>query len=182
MSTSCHASAAVIPCPPFVVPSVNPHTMVRLTQHDVAACREAFAAHDGDAARLRAMMQAVKVPLADADIMDMCSQVAVMRPLHAVLSDPGAGELGVSVSSSVHGSAAVDSSGDSGFDMLLRMVEDRCRGVEDEEEDLRLAFMALGGNADGTGSVSASKMKTVVKVRAPLSLCDSPAQRRRSSK
>jgi hypothetical protein len=126
------------------------------------------------------MMQAVKVPLADADIMDMCSQVAVMRPLHAVLSDPGAGELGVSVSSSVHGNAAVDSSGDSGFDMLLRMVEDRCRGVEDEEEDLRLAFMALGGNADGTGSVAASKMKTVVKVR--VRLCDSPARRRRRSK
>ena len=38
-----------------------------------------------------------------------------------------------------------------------------------EEEDVRLAFMALGGNADGTGTVSASKMKAVVKVRRPLS-------------
>jgi Ca2+-binding EF-hand superfamily protein len=145
--------------------------MVRLTQHDVAACREAFAAHDGDAARLRAMMVAVKQPVSDEEVMDMCSQVAVTRPLHAALGEsaeggggPGGGGGGATGGGGVHGNAAVDASGDSGFDMLLRMVEDRCRGVEDEEEDVRLAFMALGGNADGTGTVSASKMKAVVKV------------------
>lgn len=150
--------------------------MVRLTQHDVAACREAFASHDGDAARLRAMMEAVKQPVSDADIMDMCSQVAVTRPLHAVLGDsaeggggPGGVGGGAPGGGGVHGNAAVDASGDSGFDMLLRMVEDKVAGVEDEEEDVRLAFMALGGNADGTGTVSASKMKAVVKVRWPLS-------------
>ncbi len=137
--------------------------MVRLTQHDVAACREVFAAHDGDAARLRAMMVAVKQPVDDEVVMEMCSQVAVARPLHAALGEHAAESGG-----GVHGHAAHDSNGAAAFEVLLRMVEEQCRGVEDAEEDTRLAFAALGGNADGTGSVCAAKMKAVCKARGTL--------------
>jgi|APGre2960657444_1045066.scaffolds.fasta_scaffold14103_3 Ca2+-binding EF-hand superfamily protein len=132
--------------------------MVRLTQKDVAACREAFALHDGDAARLRAMMLAVNQPVSDEVVMDMCSEVAVARPLHAALGEHA--ESGLAVS------AAADSSGAASFEVLLRMVEQQCQGAEDAEEDTRLAFAALGGGIDGTGRIDAAKMKSVCKARA----------------
>jgi hypothetical protein len=57
---------------------------MRLTQADVSACRDAYLAHDSDAARLRAMLAAAHQDAPDDVVLDLCSQVALQRPLLAV--------------------------------------------------------------------------------------------------
>lgn len=81
-----------------------------LSQTAVAACRDAFATHDGDAARLRAMLHAAALEAADETVLELCSQVAVARPLQSLASSGGADPP--------------PSHADSGasFDILLRMV------------------------------------------------------------
>jgi len=133
---------------------------MRLTQHDVAACRDAYSTHDGDASRLRAMLAAAHQDAPDDVVLDLCSQVALQRPLHAVhetsAAAGGAGAAG----------GAEASTGGASFEMLLRVVEQQARSADDAEEDSLLSFVALGGGADKTGFVSSDKMKAVCKVRA----------------
>ena len=135
---------------------------MRLTQHDVAACREAYLAHDGDAARLRAMLAAAHQDAPDEVVLDLCSQVALQRPLLAVheTATP-AGGAGAAAGSSE------STAGGASFEMLLRVVEQQARSAEDAEEDTLHAFVALGGGADKTGFVSSDRMKAVCKVRPP---------------
>jgi hypothetical protein len=134
---------------------------MRLTQLDVAACREAYAAHDGDAARLRAMLEAAKQSAPDDVVLELCSQVAVARPLHAVAdaaAHPGGNAAAV-------GGHHDPNSGNASFEVLLRMVELQARGVEDAEEDTLLAFTSLGGCLDKSGAVSSERLKAVCKAR-----------------
>jgi hypothetical protein len=138
---------------------------MRLTQLDVAACREAYAAHDGDAARLRAMLEAAKQSAPDDVVLELCSQVAVARPLHAVAdaaAHPGGGGAGAV------GGAHDPNSGNASFEVLLRMVELQARGVEDAEEDTLLAFTSLGGALDKSGAVSSDRLRAVLKARGAL--------------
>ena len=133
---------------------------MRLTQHDVAACREAYSLYDGDAARLRAMLAAAHQDAPDDVVLDLCSQVALQRPLLAVHE----------TAQPTGGPGAAGGSGESGtgaasFEMLLRVVEQQARSAEDAEEDSLLAFIALGGGSDKTGFVSSDRMKAVCKVR-----------------
>ena len=133
---------------------------MRLTQADVSACREAYLAHDSDAARLRAMLAAAHQDAPDDVVLDLCSQVALQRPLLAVHE----------TAAPTGGPGAAGGSGESGtgaasFEMLLRVVEQQARSAEDAEEDSLLSFIALGGGADKTGFVSSDRMKAVCKVR-----------------
>ena len=144
---------------------------MRLTQHDVAACREAFSQYDGDAARLRAMLAAAHQDAPDDVVLDLCSQVALQRPLHAVAETASpAGSAGAAAGA---GDAA---SGSASFEMLLRVVEQQARSEEDAEEDSLLAFVALGGGSDKTGFVSSDRMKAVCKVRALAPACGAAAR------
>jgi hypothetical protein len=134
---------------------------MRLTQADVSACRDAYLAHDSDAARLRAMLAAAHQDAPDDVVLDLCSQVALQRPLLAVhetaqpTGGPGAA-----------GGSGESASGAASFEMLLRVVEQQARSADDAEEDSLLSFIALGGGADKTGFVSSDRMKAVCKVRA----------------
>ena len=132
---------------------------MRLTQHDVAACREAYSLYDGDAARLRAMLAAAHQDAPDDVVLDLCSQVALQRPLHAVAEASPAGGAGAA------GGGGDAAAGSASFEMLLRVVEQQARSAEDAEEDSLLAFIALGGGSDKTGFVSSDRMKAVCKVR-----------------
>ena len=153
--------------------------MVLLTQLDVAACREAFAAHDCDVARLRAMLSAVHTEADDEAVLELCSQVAVARPLHVALGEHSASEHGGGGSpggpdgGSAAGSHGMPSAaagaglgGCASFEVLLREVEQYIAGAEDAEEETRQAFSALGGNADGTGELSTKRLRAVCKARA----------------
>ena len=133
---------------------------MRLTQHDVAACREAYSLYAGDAARLRAMLAAAHQDAPDDVVLDLCSQVALQRPLHAVAETASpAGGAGAA------GGAGDAAAGSASFEMLLRVVEQQARSADDAEEDSLLAFVALGGSSDKTGFVSSDRMKAVCKVR-----------------
>lgn len=126
--------------------------MVRLTQLDVASCRDAYSAHDSDAARLRAMLLAVKQPAADDLVLQLCSRVAMARPLAAAQEGDAK-------------SRDEPLTGAASFDTLLRVVELQVKSGEDGEEDTVLAFAALGGKADKTGSVATERLRTVCKAR-----------------
>ena len=144
---------------------------MRLTQHDVAACREAFSQYDGDAARLRAMLAAAHQDAPDDVVLDLCSLVALQRPLHAVAETASpAGGAGAAAG------AGDTASGSASFEMLLRVVEQQARSEEDAEEDSLLAFVALGGGSDKTGFVSSDRMKSVCKVRTLPSACSAAAR------
>lgn len=136
---------------------------MRLTQLDVAACRDAYGAHDSDAARLRAMLLAVKQPAADDDVLQLCSQVALARPLQAVHEAASSGDL------KGGGGQGRDEppTGTSSFETLLRVVELRVQSLEDAEEDTVLAFAALGGKVDKTGTVPVERLRTVCKASPP---------------
>jgi len=144
--------------------------MVLLSQLDVAACREAYKTEDCDAARIKAMLDAVRAPASDEVVLELCSQVAVARPLHAALGDHAASEASASGGGSAGGGsngagAGAGSGGAACFEVLMRAVEELLAGAEDAEEDSLLAFAALGGNADGTGAASSKRLRTICKVR-----------------
>jgi hypothetical protein len=136
---------------------------MRLTQLHVAACREAYAAHDSDAARLRAMLAAADQSAPDDVVLELCSQVAVARPLHAVADAAHAAAGGAGAASGGHGDASA--AGAASFEVLLRMVELQVRSADDAEEDTVLAFAALGGAHDKTGVVSSDRLRAVCKAR-----------------
>jgi hypothetical protein len=141
---------------------------MRLTQLDVAACREAYAAHDSDAARLRAMLAAAKLEADDGVVLELCSQVAVARPLHAVAESASAGGAGGGAGGAAGGHAHGHdaAAGNASFEVLLRQVELQARSADDAEEDTLLAFAALGGAGDKSGAVSADRLRGVCKARA----------------
>lgn len=144
--------------------------MVLLSQLDVAACREAYKTEDCDAARIKAMLAAVRAPASDEVVLELCSQVAVARPLHAALGDHAASEASASGGGSAGGGshgvgAGAGSGGAACFEVLMRAIEELLAGAEDAEEDSLLAFAALGGNADGTGVASSKRLRTICKVR-----------------
>lgn len=142
--------------------------MVLLTQTDISACREAYATADGDASRLRAMLAAIKQPVNDEQVLDMCSQVAVARPLYAALGEHAASESAAAGPGGVgaaHNAAAAHNDGSASFEVLVRVVEQQVADSTDSEQELVQAFAALGGAADGTGELSTKRLRAVCKVR-----------------
>jgi hypothetical protein len=109
-------------------------------------------------------------------VLELCSEVAVQRPLHAALEKSGEeAELALESSSgrrrpsdgstaaAVQPGAGSGVSGCASFEVLMRAVELHCSDAADAEEETLAAFVSCGGKPDGSGQLCTKRLKAVCK-------------------
>eukprot|EP00742_Colponemidia_sp_Colp-10_P004939 GILJ01005275.1.p4 GENE.GILJ01005275.1~~GILJ01005275.1.p4 ORF type:complete len:174 (+),score=32.50 GILJ01005275.1:3228-3749(+) len=118
-----------------------------LTEEEIQKCREAFQAFDKDGSgtidrfELRVVLEAMGQTPSEEEIFQMISEVDE------------------------------DMSGQIDFSEFLRVIEKQKNAHEvDDETDMIDAFVAMGGNADKTGSVDSEKLIRVIKYEFGLTI------------